>query len=270
MHPDERASSAIACPICKMTMVPIPPMRVGEYRMDVAPIRATRKEGLDGVRVTLREPGAGAAVVTALDVVHEKPLHIFIISLDFAFFRHVHAEAIASGVAEIRTAVPPGEYMLIADFVPTGGLPQLVHRALMSPGPRTTSRPPSSSPAFGVSGGVRARAIANVLEVGRETPVRIVLTSDKNGAPILDLEPYLGAHGHLLLINEALTEAVHAHGTTWTPTEPVLSFDVTVPRGGTWRAFLQFQRAGAVVTVPLSFLGRSGGPGKDSVRARIR
>ena len=251
MHPDQRAASAILCPICRMPMVPIPPMKVGEYRIDVAPLRTARAAGLTGVRLTLREP-TGAAV-TAVDTVHEKPLHVFIVSHDFGFFRHVHADSMKDGVAEVRTVIPPGEYMLIADFVPTGGVPQLVHRTLLSPGVKPA---PARLPAAGIGGGVRARAVSNALQVGGETKVRIVLTGEKDGRPILDLEPYLGAAAHLLLVNESLTESVHAHAAEWTAVEPVLSFDITVLRAGTWRAFLQFQRAGAVATVPMSFLGR--------------
>jgi hypothetical protein len=251
MHPDERAASATACPICKMTMVPIPPMRVGEYRIDVSQIRPAKGLGLDGVRLTLRDP-TGAAVA-ALDNVHEKPLHVFIVGNDLVFFRHVHAESVNSGVAEIRTSIPPGEYMLIADFVPTGGVPQLVHRALISPGARPI---PSQLPPLWVGGRVRARAVTTAFQAGNEANLRLAITSTVNGQPILDLEPYLGASAHLLLVNEKLTEAVHAHAADFTGAEPVLSFDFTLPVPGTWRGWLQFQREGQVITVPVSVLGR--------------
>ena len=252
MHPDERAPSAIACPICKMTMVQIPPMRVGEYRLDVAPIRAAQGRGLDGVRVTLREPSTGAAA-QALETVHERPLHLFIVSSDFVFFRHVHAESVTDGVAEVRVGIPPGEYMLIADFVPTSGVPQLVHRSLIAPGARPA---PGKRAALWVDGGVRARPISNGLQAGSEGTVRFALTATDDGRPILDLEPYLGAPAHLLLVNENLTEAVHAHAAEWTGAEPVLSFTFTLPAHGTYQGWLQLQRAGRVVSVPVSFLGK--------------
>ncbi len=252
MHPDQRAASPVACPVCRMTMVPIPPMKVGEYRIDIAPMRAARGGGIDGLRLTLREPGKGP-VVAALETIHEKPLHVFIVSDDFAYFRHVHAESIAGGVAEIRVVVPPGAYMLIADFVPAGGQPQRVHRALLSPGARPAR---ASRPATNLAGGVRARALAADLEAGRSSTVRIALAGERDGRPIADLEPYLGAAAHLLLVNEGLTESVHAHATDWSPSDPLLSFDLSLPSAGAWHAFLQFQRAGTVITVPMSFVGR--------------
>lgn len=252
MHLDERAALAVPCPICKMTMVPIPPMRVGEYRIDVAAIRAARGGGLDGVRLTLREPGTGA-VVKALDIVHERPLHLFIVSSDFVFFKHVHAESVTNGVADVRVGIPPGEYMLIADFVPTGGVPQLVHRSLISPGVRAA---PAKRAPLWVAGGIRAKPVTNALQAGTEGAVRFVLTATDDGRPILDLEPYLGAPAHLLLVNENLTEAVHAHAAERTGAVPELSFTFTLPVHGTYQGWLQLQRAGTVITVPVSFLGK--------------
>ena len=258
MHPDERASSAIACPICKMTMVPIPAMRVGEYRMDVASIAASSGRGLRGLRVTLREPGAAGAVVPALDIVHEKPLHLFVISRDLEFFRHLHPETYTSGPVEFRMDIPPGEYMVIADFLPPGGTPQLVQRLIVVPG--GSARPvgsPRTAPAFGVSAGVRAQIISTTgLTAGQDSIVRIALTDSKSAGPIQDLEPYLGSDAHMVLVNAALTEAVHAHPEERDRGSNDLTFDVTLPVAGAYKGWLQFQRAGTVVTIPLGLIAR--------------
>ena len=257
MHPDERASSAIACSICKMTMVPIPPMKVGEYRMEVASIGTPSGRGLRGLRVTLREPAAGA-VVPALDIVHDKPLHLFVISRDLEFFRHVHPDTYSSGPVEFRIDIPPGEYMVIADFLPSGGTPQLVQRLIVVPGRAVKpAGPPSAAPAFGVSAGVRAQINSPTgLTAGQDSVVRIALTDPKSGAPIQDLEPYLGADAHMVLVNAALTEAVHAHPEERERGSNELAFDVTLPVAGRYKAWLQFRRAGPVVTIPLGLIAR--------------
>ena len=254
MHPDERAASAEACPICKMTMVPIPPMRVGEYRMDVALIEAPKGRGLAGIRVTLRDHERNAAV-TALDTVHEKPLHIFIVGRDLQFFRHLHAESMTNGQAKLIAEIPPGEYMVIADFLPSGGSPQLLQRAIISPGPTATSKKAAAAPSA-VADGVRVQPMSTALTAGSETTVSIVLTSAADGRPVLDLEPYLGAAAHLLVVSADLADVIHGHPTEWSGTEPVLKFDLTLPRSGEYRAWLQFQRAAVVVTVPLKFVAR--------------
>ena len=46
----------------------------------------------------------------------------------------MHPDAKADGTVELRHDLRPGEYMLIADFLPAGGTPQLVQRAIVTPG----------------------------------------------------------------------------------------------------------------------------------------
>jgi len=254
MHPDERAASAVACSICKMTMVPIPPMRVGEYRMDVALIAAARGRGLAGIRVTLRDPQRNAPV-TALETVHEKPLHIFIVGRDLNFFRHLHAESVMNGQATFIADIPPGEYMVVADFLPLGGSPQLLQRAIISPGPATVRTGAIAAPSA-VASGVRVQPTPTGLIAGNETTVSIVLTSAADGRPILDLQPYLGAAAHLLVVSADLADVIHGHPAGWSGAEPLLKFDLTLPRPGEYRAWLQFQRAGSVVTAPLKLTAR--------------
>ena len=60
-----------------------------------------------------------------------------------------------------------------------------------------------------------------------------------------DLEPYLGASAHLLVVPVDLTEALHGH-----PTEdgrgPSIAFAPLVPREGRYKVWIQFQRGGKV------------------------
>lgn len=254
MHPDERAASAVTCPICKMRMVPVPPMRVGEYRMDVASIGAPKGRGLAGIRVTLRDPERNA-LVTTFETVHEKPLHVFIIGRDLQFFRHLHAESVMNGQARFMTDIPPGEYMVVADFLPSGGSPQLLQRAIISPGPESV-RKGTPAAASVVEGGVRVQPTPTSLIAGNETIVTVVLTRAADGQPVLDLQPYLGASAHLLVVSADLSDVIHGHPAEWNRAEPVLKFDLTLPRPGEYRAWLQFQRAGVVVTAALTFTAR--------------
>ena len=61
MHPDVRSGSAGQCPLCRMTLVPMPPPKVGEYRMDVTLQR--HAGGIKGMRLAIREPDSNALVL---------------------------------------------------------------------------------------------------------------------------------------------------------------------------------------------------------------
>ena len=128
MHPDVRSGTAGKCPLCRMDLVPMPPPKLGEYRMDVTLERNTG--GMTGMRLAIREP-ASNLLVRAFRTVHEKTLHLFIVSRDLEYFAHVHPEQLKDGSFRLDHPLASGEYMLIADFLPEDGTTQMIQRAII-------------------------------------------------------------------------------------------------------------------------------------------
>jgi Heavy metal binding domain len=252
MHPDVRAPGQGTCPICRMALVTIPPPRIGEYRLDVDTIPRAGG-GLSGLRLTVRDPDSGEAVSKFTNV-HERPFHLFVISRDLAMFAHVHPERLEDGSFALTHDLPAGEYMLIADFLPVGGTSQLVQRAIVTPGyggPLFTPPPPIPSlPSEQVVGGVRIRMEPAPAVPRRETLVRFEVTDAATGQPVTDLEPYLGASGHLLVVNSDLTSAIHGHPEGAATGGPAIAFGPVFPAAGRYKLWVQFQRKGSVLTAP--------------------
>ena len=82
----------------------------------------------------------------------------------------------------------------------------------------------------------------------RETGVRFHVSDAATSLPVTDLEPYLGASGHLLIVNHDLTAAIHAHPEGAATSGPVVTFAPVFPAPGRYKVWVQFQRKGAVVT----------------------
>lgn len=253
MHPAVRAAGPSRCPLCSMDMVPIPPPRVGEYGLDVTMRPGSRKGAAFTMRMTVRAPHDGT-VVTSFLPVHERPFHLFIVSRDLATFVHAHPEQRKDGSFVLEQALAPGEYMLIADFLPAGGTPQVVHRAIVTPGftgalfrdPPTLAVTPSEQ----TIDGLRVKLLAGEVTALRAAALRFVVADAATGADVRDLEPYLGATGHLLLVNPALTSALHGHPAGAQTAGPEILFDPVLPKPGMYKLWLQVQRKGRVVTVP--------------------
>jgi hypothetical protein len=253
MHPDVRSSAPGKCPICGMALVAIPAPRLGEYRMDVAAAPA-RGGGISKLRITLREPDTERRV-TSFATIHERLLHLFVIDRRLQFFRHVHPDPLSDGTFELREQIPPGEYVVIADFLPQGGVSQMVQRAMVTPGykgPVFPSAPDLSTDTATerTAGGVGVQLDARNLKAGREAVLRFTLSDAATGTPIRDLEPFLGAPGHMLIVNADLTEADHVHPEEPTAHGPALTFQPLLPAGGFYKLWLQLQRHGVVITVP--------------------
>jgi hypothetical protein len=252
MHPDIRAPGAAACPICSMALVPIPPPRVGEYKLDVT-IVPRSGGGASGLSLAVRDPDTGEPVTRFIDV-HDRPLHLFVISRDLERFDHVHPERRDDGTFELRHELPAGEYMLIADFLPANGTMQMLQRAIVTPGfsgPLFAAAPtPPVSPVEQTAGGLRIRVEHEPLRPRRESLLRFVVSDAESGQPVTGLEPYLGATGHLLIVDNGLSTAVHGHPEGTRTTGPLVMFGPVFPAPGLYKMWVQFQRHGQIITAP--------------------
>jgi len=245
MHPDVRSADAGICPVCRMNLVPIPPPRIGEYTLDVAQIRdsggATR-----GLELAVREPGT-ETLVTNFAVVHERPFHLFVVGRDLRYFAHVHPEGAADGTLRIDHRLPSGEYMLIADFMPIGGTSQMVQRAIIATG--GAGRTPQGEDPNGLA----VRMYTEDLAVGKHARLTFAVSDATTGMPVTDLEPYLGAPAHMLIVRSDLSDAIHAHPQEQATPGPTVSFHPIMPAPGDYKLWIQFQRAGKVSTTAFEF-----------------
>ena len=83
-----------------------------------------------------------------------------------------------------------------------------------------------------------------------------MLSRTEDGRPLVNLEPYLGAGGHLLAVSEDLTEVVHAHASMDDLPGSLLTFDMTLPKPGAYAVWVQFQRFGETLTARLAVTAR--------------
>jgi hypothetical protein len=237
--------------------------RIRPYRLEVlsspsAPAAGEPAELELRVRV---ENSPELREVLDFEPVHERLMHLFLVRKDLAYFAHEHPELAAPGVFRLRHRFPaPGEYRLFADVAPRdAGSQVLSAQVLVGAGEAGAPSPPSPMPAGPVlsaqANGVRARLDppAGGLPAGRTVTLTAEL-SDAKG-PVQDLEPWLGALAHLLLIHQDAETFAHAHPDE---REPGLGrggripFLVRLPRPGLYRGWLQFQRGGRVFTAELA------------------
>ena len=252
MHPDVRSPGTGKCPLCGMALVEIPPLRPGEFRLD-ARLIARADGGASRVQLAVHDPDGGDVVTRFIDV-HERPFHLFIIGRDLEYFAHVHPTLADDGTFDLQQDLSPGVYLLVADFLPSGGTSQLVQRIVTTPGysgPLFASPPPLPSlPTEHIAAGLRIRMDARSPRPRRAADIRFELSNASTGQPITDLEPYLGAPGHLLIADNELTTAIHGHPEGAATNGPAVAFSPVLPRSGRYKVWVQFQRKGEVITAP--------------------
>jgi hypothetical protein len=253
MHPDVRAPGSGTCPRCKMDLVPIPAPRVGEYGLDVTIEPAAN--GSLRLRFVVAEP-SNARPVSEFVEVHERLLHLFIISTDLAQFAHLHPERQSDGSFVLTHALAPGEYMLIADVLPQGGTPQMLQRTIVTPGYAGSmfAAPPrlSPTPLEHRAGDLIVRLSMSTLTELRPASLNFEIVDAATGRRATGLEPYLGAAAHLLVVDDALQLPLHAHPEQLSaPADSGgIGFDLRFPTAGVYKMWFQFQRNGQVHTMP--------------------
>ena len=201
------------------------------------------------------------AVVKDFDIAHEQIFHLILVSKDLGWFAHEHPEHQADGTFTYTSTFPAGgDYKLFADVAPKGAGSQVLAVPLKVSGAKPTwNTTLTPTPLTATVDGITANMDTQdkILPIGRTTPIGFRLT-DANNKPITNLETYLGAYGHLMIIHQDGQTFVHSHpqedeaGVARSKSGTVV-FDARFPKAGRYKAWGQFQRSGKVITLPFVF-----------------
>jgi hypothetical protein len=254
MHPDIRGKEGDACPICKMSLVRAAATDYNAYLLDVEITpRVLHARQRARVRFSIRDPHTQMKV-RRFELVHERVFHLFVVSQDLEYFAHIHPTLRSDGSLDVDVELPrAGVYQLIADFLPVGGAPQLVQKSIVTAGytgALAVTPHPAPDLADKIVGGTRVKLTMPEPLAGREQLVTFDLQDAATGAPVADLQPYLGAVGHLLLASADLAIAAHSHPVAEMSAQagPTVVFQMLFPRAGDYKIWVQFQRRGEVLT----------------------
>lgn len=265
MHPEIRQAQEGLCHKCGMPLSTVQPSVTGAYRLDFDASPSRPKAG-EKVRLnfTVTHPETGARVKNYV-VNHEKLFHLFIVSEDMNEYQHIHPELAPDGTFKVETTLPrAGLYKLHSDFFPTGGTLQVQHRDLATVGysPRRAHAPPALVADTSFTKTIDGMKINlqwdRDLTAGAFVRLKYSLADARTGEAVRDLEPYLGAWGHTLILDAAQAEYLHSHPTETLPEStpraslrggPEVEFGAMFPEAGLYRIWTQFQRGGRITTV---------------------
>lgn len=229
------------------------------YRLDL--LQAPSAAGETG-ELSFRIHGPDGAALTQYTPEHEKDLHLVVVRRDATGFQHLHPRRAADGTWTTPLRLPQaGTYKVLTDFVPAGeddGL-TLATDITVAGELRPDAAPPAEQRTATVDG-YTVRLLGDLVP-GQTSEVTLDVRRD--GRPVEDLEPYLGAFGHLVALRDGDLAYLHVHPEGAEPDGPTggpaLTFAVDVPSSGVYRLFLDFSHDGTVRTAALSLPGHSHG-----------
>lgn len=270
MHADYTSEKEGKCPRCGMALVRATPFDMRNYRLefqtDPPLVKAGEKLSL---RFNIFHPGSGESIKN-FELVHDKRYHLFVISQDMNFFQHIHPEENDDGTWSIDVTLPrPGYYEVLSDFMPSGGSSQFLARPLVTAG--------YAGDLLGASAHLvpdtgRTQTVDELTAAVDYDPKNLIagsyghltfhLTRTENDQPVNDLQTYLGAFGHMLIMSEDMVDYVHSHPVD-TPSPdldleqlrggPDIMFEGLMPKPGRYRAWTQFRYHDKIYTFVNTF-----------------
>ncbi len=225
------------------------------------------------------------AVVKDLSIVHEKPMHLLVVSKDLAEFYHIHPEQQADGSYRVSHTFPNGgDYKLYADFTPKDAV-QVVEQIDVKVAGEERAKValvPDEKLEKTVDGLRVVMKPSQEIKAGQELTLDFQAFDANTNKPATDLQNYLGELAHFVIISEDMKDFVHAHpmgkgekmdgmkmdgqkpdehsadghdhstmkGATTKPSQSEVSAHTAFPRQGLYKLWAQFQRGGKVISVP--------------------
>ncbi len=203
----------------------------------------------DGLRVELATPelprgreaelryrivNSKGRAVRDFEVEHERRMHLIVVRRDLTGFQHLHPKQGRDGSWSTRVKLPDaGSYRVFADFARDGENHTLAADLRVDGAADLRDLPAPSDTARTSSG-------YDVAVDEHDGALSFHITRD--GQPV-EVQPYLGAGGHLVALREGDLAFLHVH-----PTGDGTDFAVEFPTAGRYRLFLQFKHEGRVHT----------------------
>ena len=265
MHPEVSAKEPGQCPKCGMDLVSVKgdghdhgAHAMPEMKLSTTVASKVVAEGVleAGKPSSLRfsyHALPGEERLADFEVTHERRLHVFIVSEDMSLYAHEHPEPSGpetDGVWALSYTFPaPGKYRVYSDFKSTSRGANVTVSELVVPG-----EAPPAKPLIVDTEGKKTWDGLAVTFAPSPAPIRAGATTtlsytvhDAAGAPVTDLEPYLGAMGHLFVLGEDLVTMAHSHPEGMEK-GPEVKFMAVLPKPGKYKLWAQFQRGGQIVT----------------------
>ncbi|MGY1806344.1 heavy metal translocating P-type ATPase [Blastococcus sp. SYSU D00669] len=228
--------------------------------VDVRPGEPTR------LVVSLRDAASGEPIEDVTRS-HEAWMHLIATREDLGTFAHVHPEPTGRpGELAVSVTFPTaGRYIVNTEFRRQGEMADVHARQVLTvAGPAPAPVALVAGPRAVEVGGVRV-SLDGSPEVGGASDLHFTLTDAATGRPVEDLQPYLAAAGHVVVMRADGQTFAHEHaevtdaagrplfalpGTTF---GPELEVHAEFPTAGVYQLWAQFRLAdGDVITAPFT------------------
>lgn len=212
------------------------------FRMDTETIKSGQPVRLYFKPLRVNRPDS----IVALRPLHEKKIHLIIISKDLSYFFHGHPKLINGEYVVEHTFPLGGSYILFQDYMPKGSPQQLDKQEIYVAGDKGSIALADSAVNFWKGDEYEVELVPDAPKIKVNTAVMLKAVVSKNGEDVTDLEKYLGALAHVVIINSDALDYLHVHAMETTTNGPDILLHTRFSRSGFYKVFLEFKHKGNV------------------------
>jgi hypothetical protein len=209
---------------------------------DTSEVHAFVQNDKDEIKIFLKDKAGNP--VNELEVNHEKLLHLIIVDEHLQKYYHLHPEQTGEGEFRIGNNLPEGFYKAFIDIKPknlayhVAPVPFIVG----NPSGSTHTHSQELKPDNNFSQNVDGETVKlNMSSVEAKKPV--TLTFDLNKT---NLTPYLGAMGHVVILDENAQKFLHVHPAN----DKETVFETQFEQPGIYKIWAEFKQNGKVRAFP--------------------
>jgi len=273
-----------SCPVCHMDLEPTKAeveANKAVYITAFSSNPAQFEAGKPGMMSFTPQIKGNESAAVPLDLVHEKKMHLILVSDDLSTFDHIHPEFSASGSYDIKVLGKGenftngrghnetrfdagGKYWAFADFKPTGGLNQVNKTEINVVGTPAKAiaytQPKLSTTIDGFTLSLEAGHDGTGFTAGTQQHFHASIKQGGKNVDPATFENYLGEKAHLVMVEVDSKEYIHTHPAV---EDGKLEIHTTFAKSGTYRGWLQFQTDGKVHTADLVLKVKEGSSHAD-------
>ncbi|WP_374720607.1 hypothetical protein [Peribacillus tepidiphilus] len=177
-----------------------------------------------------------------LEVNHEKILHLIIVDEQLQKYYHLHPDRTGEGEFSIGNSLPDGYYKAFIDIKPKSQAYEVEPVPFVVGNPNTVTHGHAMVPDTTFTKTVDGEEVTlNVSSFKAGEDVKLSFDLDQT-----NLTPYLGAMGHVVILDEYGKKFLHVHPSN--ETEPI--FETTFDKPGIYKIWAEFQQNGKVRAFP--------------------
>lgn len=181
--------------------------------------------------------------VVPLDVFHEMKIHLLAVDEDLTWFCHAHPVEQKDGIFTLTQVFPHGgKFFLFADFKPSGAEQTVKKLEILVKGKtRSNHEEISSKLVSEVSGYIITLENGSNFKTNRTQPLEVSVEENGKKMHQSDLQQFLGAFAHIVMIRKVGKEFLHIHSIS-ERNYPIYA-ETHIEKSGIYRMWIQFKVA---------------------------